>query len=72
MEQLAHRDDGIVRRDRSVAVDGAVAERVDHPCLVEHRLACGLLEARLVDQRGEVVLVGEFKPCVVFIHPRHR
>ena len=46
-----------VVRDRAVAVHGAVAERVDDPRLAEHRLARRLLEARLVDQRREVVLV---------------
>ena len=55
-----------------MAVHGAVAERVDHPRLAEHRLARGLLEARLVDQRGQVVLIGQPQRGVVLVGPRHR
>ncbi len=55
-----------------MAVHRAVAERDDHPRLAEHRLARGLLEARVVDQRREVVLVREFEPGVVLVRPRHR
>ena len=56
----------------AVAVHGAVAERVDDPRLAEHRLARGLLEARLVDQRGEVVLVRQLERRVVLVGPGHR
>ena len=72
MEQLAHGDQGIVRRDRAVPVHGAVAQRVDDPRLAEHRLARGLLEAGLVDQRREVVLVRQLERGVVLVRPRHR
>src|SRR5690606_2284003 len=32
----------------------------------------GLLEARLVDQRGEIVLIRELESCVVLECPAHR
>ena len=54
-----------------MAVHGPVAERVDHPRLAEHRLARRLLEARLVDQRGQVVLVGQLQRRVVLVRPGH-
>jgi hypothetical protein len=69
MEQLAHRDQRVVVRDRALAVHGAVAERVDDARLAEHRLARRLLEARLVDQRREVVLVRQLERRVVLVRP---
>src|SRR5690606_8493829 len=39
--------------------------------LVEHRLAGRLLEARLMDQRGQVVLIREPEPGVVLECPAH-
>ena len=51
VEELAQRRPRVILRHGAVAVHRAVAERVDHPGLAEHRFACGLLEARLVDQR---------------------
>ena len=72
VEQLAHGHQRVVRRDRAVAVHRAVAERVDDPRLAEHRLARGLLEARLVDQRREVVLIGQLERGVVLVGPAHR
>jgi hypothetical protein len=72
MEQLAHRDHRVVERDRAMAVHGAVAERVDDPRLAEHRLACGLLETRVVDQRRQVVLVRQLQRRIVLVRPAHR
>ena len=72
VEELAQRRQRVRFRHRAVAVHRAVAERVDHPGLAEHRLACGLLEARLVDQRREVVLIGQPERHVVFVGPTHR
>lgn len=72
MEQLANGHQCVVRRDRPVAVYGAVAERVDHQRLAEYRLARHQLEARVVDQRGEVVLRGRLQRRVVLVGPRHR
>jgi hypothetical protein len=72
VEQLAHRRERIRLGHRPVAVHGAVAERIDDPRLAEHRLPGRLLEARLVDQRGEVVLVRELEPPVVLEDPAHR
>jgi hypothetical protein len=40
--------------------------------LAEHRLAGRLLEARLVDQRGEIVLVRELGCRIVLVGPVHR
>jgi hypothetical protein len=71
VEQLARRGQRIGLGHRTMAVRGAVAERGNHPRLAEHRLAGGLLEARLVDQRGEVVLVRELQRSVVLERPAH-
>jgi len=57
MKQFAHGRDGIGFRHRSMAVHRAVAQRHDHPCLVEHRFARRLLESGLVDQRRKIVLI---------------
>jgi hypothetical protein len=46
--------------------------RVDHPCLAEHRLARCLLEARLVDQRRDLVLVRQLERRVVLVRPGDR
>ena len=72
VEELAQRCPRVSLRHGAVAVHRAVAERVDHPGLAEHRLACGLLEARLVDQRREVVLIGQPERRVVLVGPVHR
>ena len=55
-----------------MAVNGAVAERSDHPRLAEHGVAGRLLEARLVDQRREIVLIGQLERRVAFECPLHR
>ena len=72
VEQLAQGRQRIRLRHGAVAVHRAVAERVDHPGLAEHRLARGLLEARLVDQCREVVLIGQPERRVVLVGPAHR
>ena len=72
MEELAQRRQRVRLRHGAVAVHRAVAERVDHPGLAENSFACGLLEARLVDQRREVVLIGQPERRVVFVGPAHR
>ena len=55
-----------------MAVHRAVAERDDHSRLAEHRFARSLLEARLVNQRREVVLVRELQRSIVLVRPRYR
>ena len=71
VEELAQRRQRVCFRHRAVAVHRAVAERVDYPGLAEHRLACGLLEARLVNQRREVVLIRELEGWIVLVGPVH-
>ena len=72
MEQLTHGDQCVVHRNRTVAVYSAIAERHDHARLAEHGFACGLLEAGLMDQRREIVLVRQFERGIVLIGPSHR
>ncbi len=72
VEQLTHRRQRVRLRYRAQAVHRAITQRIDHPRLAEHRLARGLLEARFVDQRRQVVLVREPQPCVVLVGPVHR
>ena len=57
MEQLAHGHQSIVRRNRAVAVNGAIAQGVDHARLAEHRFANGLLETWFVDQGTKIILI---------------
>ena len=49
VEEFAQRRQRVSLRYGAVAVHCPIAKRDDHPRLAEHRLACGLLEARLVD-----------------------
>ena len=72
VEQLAHRDHRVVERNRSMPVYGAVAQCVDHPRRAEHRLAGGILETRVVDQRRQVVLVRQLQRRIVLLGPAHR
>ena len=52
VEQLAHRHERVVERNRAVPVDGSVAQRVDHARLAKHRFARRLLES-LVEPANE-------------------
>ena len=72
VEELAQRRQRVRFRHGAGAVHRTVAERVDYPGLAEHRLACGLLEARLVDQRREIVLIGQPERRVVLVGPARR
>lgn len=69
MKQFPHRDDGIVHRHGSGSVDRTVAESVDDASLAEDRIAGGLFERGLVNQRGDVVRVGQLQGCVVLECP---
>jgi hypothetical protein len=72
MEQLARRRHCVELLHRPVAVDGLVAELVDDPRLAEHRLPHRRLEGRLVDERAQVVLIGQMQRAVVLVRPGHR
>jgi hypothetical protein len=71
VEQLAHRHDRVRRLDGAVAVHRLVAELGDQARLLEHRLARHPLEGGFVDERAEVVLVGDLQRRVVLVGPRH-
>ena len=58
VEEFPESDDRVFPRDSAVAVHGTVPQGDDHPRLVEDGRARSRLEARLVDQRRDVVLVG--------------
>lgn len=72
VEELAHRGYRIVKRNGSVPMHGPIAERIDDPRLAEHGFAGGLLEARLVDQRRQVVLVRQLQCRIVLVGLAHR
>ena len=72
MEEFAQCCQRVHLRHSAVAVHRAIAERVDQPGLAEHYLPGYLLEARFVDQCGELVLVGQLEIRVVFVCPVHR
>lgn len=55
-----------------MAVYGAVAEGVDHPCFAEHGLPSRLFETGVVDQGGKVVLVREPEESVMLVGPAYR
>lgn len=72
MEQLLHGCAGIALRHRLVFMDGPVAQAVDVFRLEEHRLAGQRLEARLVQKRGDIVLIGQAQPGIMPESPFHR
>ena len=55
-----------------MTVNRLIAKRVDKPRLAEHRLARRGLKGRLVDERAQIVLIGQPQGRVVLEHPRHR
>jgi hypothetical protein len=72
MEQLADGRERIDLLDRLVAMDRLVTERVDDARLVEDRFAGDRFEARVVDQRAEIVLIGQTQCSVRLVGPRDR
>jgi len=58
---------------RAAAVDGLIADLVDHARLLKHRLGQEILERRLVDQRPQLVIVGHPQSRIVPVEPvNHR
>ena len=72
MEEFAQRRQRVRFRHGAMTVHRAVAKCVDHAGLAEHRLACHVLEARFVDQRREIFLIGQPETRVVLVGPGHR
>ena len=72
VEQLLHRAGGVAGADRPLLVHRAVAQRVDVFRLGEHRLARRAAEARLVQQRGDIVLIGQLQAGIVAERPLDR
>ena len=71
MEQFLHRDNGSLLGNLASVMGRSVADADDEPCLVEHSVAGGLLERRLVEQRADVFLVREVQRCVRFECPAY-
>ena len=71
MKQFTHCHQRVGLLDCPMAMHGLIAQRIDDPRLAEHRFARRGLEARLVDERAQVVLVGQFQRSVGFVRPRH-
>src|SRR2546422_760917 len=71
MEEFAHRDEGVIQGNRAMTVNRAIAQRINDSGLAEYSLAGGLLEARLVDQSGKVVLVRQLQRTIVPVGPRN-
>jgi hypothetical protein len=72
MKQFADRHQRVARRNGPFAMHSLVAEPGDDPRLAEDHLPDQRLEGRLVDQRAQVVLVGELQGGIVLVKPRHR
>lgn len=71
MEQLAHCRDRIGGRNRPCAVYCPITQAHDQPRFGKHGLTGGSLEAGLVQQSAEVVLVGQFQCRIVLVGPRY-
>ena len=72
VEQLLHRPERVALRDGLLLVNRAVADAVDVFRLGEDGLAGQSLEARLVQQRGDVVLIGKSQAGVILERPFDR
>ncbi len=70
--QLAHRLQGLGPLHRPRVVHRLVADLVDRPRLVEHRLGQQVLQGRLVQQRGQPGVVGHAQGRVVAEEPVHQ
>ena len=71
MKQFLHRDFGIALRNRPMMMHGPVSQRHNHFGLIEDRITGNLLERRLMNQRGDIVLVGQLQAAVELVGPRH-
>ena len=71
MKQLAHCGHRVQLLQGPVAVRGQIPQILDQLCLDEDFLPdCGF-ETRLVDERAEIVLIGQLERRVAFVEPRH-
>ena len=70
--QLAHRLQGLGPLHRPRVVHRLVADLVDRPRLVEHRLGQQVLQGRLVQQCGQPGVVGHAQGRVVAEEPVHQ
>ena len=71
MEQLAHRRHRVELLQGLMAVRGQIAQVFNQLGLDEYFLANRRLESRLVDERAEIVLVGQLERGVALVEPRH-
>ena len=54
-----------------MAMNRSIAQRDDHLGLIEDRIARRKFESRLVDQRGDIVLVGQLQRTIKLVGPGH-
>ena len=72
MEQFAQRNEGVLRRDRARVVDRAITEILDDLRLGDEPMADDRAKRRLVDQRGQRLVVGRAQRLVALVHPFDR
>ncbi len=71
MEEFTHCRQRVQLRDWLVAVHGHVAKLLDGDRLGEDRRAHSSLEARLMQQRVKMILIGELQRLVILVEPSH-
>ena len=71
MKQLAHRGHCVQLLQRLVAVRGQIAQVFDQLGFDEDLLPDGSFEGRLVDERAEIVLIGQLQRGVALVEPRN-
>ena len=71
VKQLAHRGERVVLADCLGAMHGLITQVFEALRLGENRRADCLPEAGLVDERAQVVLIGQCEGAVVLVDSRH-
>ena len=71
MKQFLRRRQRVELPDRALAVRGKIAKVFDYARLVEHGIADGLSKRRFVDQRTQLILIGQMQRRIVLVQPRH-
>jgi len=71
VEQLAHRRQRVVLADWLGAMHSLIAQVFEELRLGENGRADRLSEAGLVDERAQMILIGQCEPAVVLVEPRH-
>jgi len=72
VKQLLHRTRGVTGADGLFFMYGAIAQRVDVSRFGKHRFACRAAKTRLMQEGGDVVLIGQLQSGIGAERPFHR